>query len=356
MQNHVISGIQQIGVGIPNVHEAFKWYRQNFGIDIPILDAPGTADLMLPYTGGKPHERHAILAINIQGGGGMEIWQYISRTPEPAKFDVQLGDIGINIAKVKSRNVQATFDDFQRKGLDIIGGVTKDPKGDDHFYVRDPYGNVFEVVAADNWFKKTDRLTGGMFGCVLGVSDIEKAKTFYNNVLGYDTVVYQNEGQFDDLEGVMGEGDTFERVLLRHSQARQGAFSNLLGNSEIELIAIKNRTPRKIYENRFWGDLGFIHLTFDIREMEALKQHCVANGHPFTVDSRKGEESFDMGEAAGHFSYIEDPDGTLIEFVETHKVPVIKKLGINLNLKNRDPKKALPNWMVKALGFGRVKD
>ena len=30
----IISGIQQIGIGIPNVHEAWKWYRQNFGMDI----------------------------------------------------------------------------------------------------------------------------------------------------------------------------------------------------------------------------------------------------------------------------------------------------------------------------------
>lgn len=34
-----------------------------------------------------------------------------------------------------------------------------------------------------------------------------------------------------------------------------------------------------------------------------------------------------MGNAAGHFSYNEDPDGTLIEYVETHKVPIVKNLA-----------------------------
>jgi hypothetical protein len=62
-----------------------------------------------------------------------------------------------------------------------------------------------------------------------------------------------------------------------------------------------------------------------------------------------------MGEAAGHFSYIEDPDGTLIEFVETHKVPILKKINWYMDLRNRDPKKSLPTWMVRALGFNRVK-
>ena len=63
-----------------------------------------------------------------------------------------------------------------------------------------------------------------------------------------------------------------------------------------------------------------------------------------------------MGEAAGHFSYIADPDGTLIEFVETHKIPIMKKMGWYLNLKNRNPEKSLPTWMIKALRFNRVKD
>ncbi|MSP70157.1 MAG: VOC family protein, partial [Bacteroidetes bacterium] len=84
-----------------------------------------------------------------------------------------------------------------------------------------------------------------------------------------------------------------------------------------------------------------------------MKTLCESKGHPFTVDSAS---SFDMGEAAGHFTYIEDPDGTLIEFVETHKVPVLKKIGWYLNLKSRKAEKPLPNWMVKAMAMNRVKD
>ena len=42
----------------------------------------------------------------------------------------------------------------------------------------------------------------------------------------------------------------------------------------------------------------------------ALAEECKAKGFPFTVDTG---DTFDMGEAAGAFSYTEDPDGTLIE-------------------------------------------
>jgi hypothetical protein len=128
--------------------------------------------------------------------------------------------------------------------------------------------------------------------------------------------------------------------MLSHSQQRKGSFSRLIGPSRIELVQCLTRTPQKIFGGRYWGDLGFIHLCFDIHGMQALRTKCSAAGSPFTVDS---SSSFDMGDAAGHFSYIEDADGTLIEFVETHRLPVLKKLGIYLDLKKRNPEKPLPD-------------
>jgi hypothetical protein len=119
------------------------------------------------------------------------------------------------------------------------------------------------------------------------------------------------------------------------------------------LIKVYDRTPAQIFENRYWGDQGFIHLCFDITNQKAMKELCAEKGYPFTVDSG---EKFDMGEAAGHFSYIEDPDGALIEFVETKKIPIMKKFGWYLDLRKRDALKPLPDWMLKALKFNRVKD
>ena len=88
----IIAGIQQIGIGVPDVHKAFQWYRVHFGMDVPIFEEAAEANLMLPYTGGMAHKRHAILALNMRGGGGFEIWQYTSRTPQPPQFEPALGD------------------------------------------------------------------------------------------------------------------------------------------------------------------------------------------------------------------------------------------------------------------------
>jgi len=352
----IISGIQQIGIGNPNVIEATEWYRKYFGMDIKVFDDAAVANLMLPYTGGEPHERRAILTLSMRGGGGFEIWQYTSRSPVAADFELRLGDYGINCAKIKSVDVEETYEQFNMAGLNVISSLRENPAGDLNFFVKDLNGNIFNVVKGLGWFKKKERkTTGGVSGTIMGVSDIEKSRALYSDILGYDEVVYDEEGIFEDFAGVPGGDMKYRRVLLRERKPREGAFVKLFGPTEIELVQCldKRRKPKKIFENRYWGDLGFIHLCFDVQGMDALKKECETAGFPFTVDSA---DSFDMGEAAGRFTYIDDPDGTWIEFVETHKVPVAKKLGLFIDMTKRDPKKSLPGWMLSAFSVNRMKD
>lgn len=354
----IISGIQQVGIGIPNVHEAWAWYRKHFGMDIAIFEEAAEANLMLPYTGGKPHERHAILAINVQGGGGFEIWQYTSRVPQPPKSEPVLGDYGIFVTRIKSTNVEEAYEDLKQKGAELLSSPAPDPGGKLSFFLKDPYGNHFQVVEQVDTFSNGPHATGGPAGVMLGVSDIEASRKLYSDILGYDTVVYDETAAFEDFAGLPNGEAKVRRVLLTHSKPRKGGFSNMFGQSSIELVALTEGTGKKMFtDGRFWGDLGYIHLCFDIFGMDELRAKCTENGFPFTVDSAAAlGKSFDMGEAAGLFSYIEDPDGTLIEFVETHKVPIMKKLGWYINMTKRNPEKALPNWMLKALRFNRTKD
>ncbi|MCK7557695.1 hypothetical protein MKQ70_22885 [Chitinophaga sedimenti] len=121
---------------------------------------------------------------------------------------------------------------------------------------------------------------------------------------------------------------------------------------EIELVQCPERKPNKIFEGRYWGDLGFIHLCFDVIDMATLKNQAAAAGFPFTIDSA---DSFSMGQAAGRFAYLEDPDGTYIELVETHKVPILKKIGWFPDLTKRKVQKPLPNWMIGCMAWSKVK-
>jgi len=357
MKEYKIGGIQQIGIGVENLKEAWNWYNRMFGVDCRIFDDETEANLMLPYTGGVPQKRHAILALNLQGGSGFEVWQYTGRTPVRIKEEIRLGDLGILACKIKVRNIDSAFSFYRRNNCTVYGEPVKDPSGNRTFFIMDPYGNLFQLVEGNNWFMNENKESGGCYGAIIGVSDIEKSKVVYSEILGYDKVIYDSEGTFTDLSELPGGKNRFRRVLLQSSNTSSGYFSRIFGKSYIELVSFQGNPGKRIYQDRFWGDPGFIHLCFDIFEMDELRKYCSSLGFPFVVDSsesRKGN-SFDMGDAAGYFSYIEDPDGILIEFVETHKMPVSKKLGWYIDLKKRNSYKPLPEWIMKMLRFSRVK-
>ncbi|MDC7234852.1 MAG: VOC family protein [Spirochaetales bacterium] len=350
--SYLISGIQQLGVGVRSKDEAWKWYRKYFGMDVPVFQEAAEAPLMTQYTGNKVQSRDAALALNLKGGSGFEIWQYTSReTAYPAEA-LTIGDLGIQIGKIKTPDAAACYEYYKKEGVDVLTAVAKDPSGHLHFHIKDPWGNIFEMCERSDYFLNHSALTGGPCGAVVGVSNIDKVLPLYK-ILGYDTVLADESGSFEDLKGLPGGEGSFRRVILSHKDKRQGAFSRVFGESIIELIQSLDRKGEKIFRDRFWGDAGFIHLCFDINGMNDLGEALTAAGYPFTVDS---ENSFDMGEAAGRFTYIEDPDGTLLEFVETHKIPIMKKIGWYLNLKNRNHAKPLADWILKLLGLGRIRD
>jgi catechol 2,3-dioxygenase-like lactoylglutathione lyase family enzyme len=357
MKTYQIGGIQQIGIGVKNHHEAWNWYNRVFGMDCRIFEDETEANLMLPYTGGKPQTRHAILALNLQGGSGFEVWQYRGRDPMEIKEEIRIGDLGILICKMKVKNIETAWSFFKQNNCNLCGDPLNDPSGKKTFFLKDPFGNLFQMVEEDEWFMNENKVCGGSYGALIGVSDIDRSKMIYSDILGYDEVIYDSQGSFPDLAVLPGGKNKFRRVLLKSSKPFSGYFSKIFGPSVIELVSAIGDPGKKIYEERYWGDPGFIHLCFDIFGMDELKEFCKSIGFPFVVDSKHSRQgdSFDMGEAAGYFAYIQDPDEILIEFVETHKMPVSKKLGLYMNLKKRNSYKSLPVWILKALRFNRVK-
>jgi len=349
----VVCGIQQIGIGVANIEEAFAWYIRAFGCDIKIFDDDGVADLMLFYTNGMPQRRRALMAINLRGGGGFELWQpkirelrYLSQKP-------RLGDLGILTCKIRSSDIERSYHHLRHtQGATLLGGIVKNPLGKRHFFLYDPYDNLFEVEEDDYVFSKVDKPTGGVNGAIIGVSNIQKTADFYGEFLGYDVVEYDETGVFDDLKQVNGGNNRLRRYMLKRSAPMQGPLCELMGPSHLEFVYSPDIKPVFLYKDRFWGDPGFIHLCFDVRKIRVFGKLAELMGNPLVCDSGK---YFSMGDAHGHFSYVEDPDGTLIELVEAFKIPILKRFDIYLDLRDRDDEKPLPRYMVKALRFLKVK-
>lgn len=350
--NEMITGIQQVGIGVKDADEAKILYRDLFGMDILIFDDRAAASLMIKYTGNELHQRRAILSMNIRGGGGFEIWQFTSRSPVTGQRIPEPGDLGIFAVKIKCADIEKAYQYFTTHFDLPVTPIFQLPGGVSSFWLTDHYGNRFQLIEQPGCFKKNKHICGGVIGAVIGVSDMQKAIGFYRDILGIDQQVYDSKVFESDPLSANSAAHNLHKVLLRKDAALKGAFSRLLGHIEIELVQALDRTAFKIYNERYWGDCGFIHICFDVLDMNRLKKEARKVDHHFTVDSA---DTFAMGSAAGRFCYIEDPDGTLIELVETHKVPVFKRLGWFIDLKKRTHNNPLPDWMVGLLAMSKVK-
>ena len=141
----VICGIQQVGIGVKNVEESWAWYKDVLGFDVKMFGDVGVAKKMLPYTGGKPQPRYAILILNLRGGGGFEVWEPRERELNYIGFTPRLGDLGIFACKVKSKNVKRAYKLMTKKKVTILTEPALNPAGKQHFFIMDPWNNIFEI-------------------------------------------------------------------------------------------------------------------------------------------------------------------------------------------------------------------
>lgn len=354
MSEFNVNGIQHLGLGTRDLENTWKWYRKKFGLDIPMFDSVAEAPLMMRYTNKITVNKRAAMVYNIQGGTAMEIIELRSEKTTDPDFQVQLGDLGIFAAKVKvpKKNFSLAIKELQKDEDGWIGGPYELDEFSQIGVMRDPNGLFVQVVEGDDFYTNGPHTTAGIAGCLIGCLDIEKTKEFYG-ILGYTEVAYEAEGEFEDFKQFPGGDGKFKRCVLIQKKPIGGGFSGVFGETYIELVQALSRTPKKIFENRIWGDTGFVHLGFDVKGMQNLEEKLTKVGHPFTCDSSNG---LHMGKTRVHCTYVEDPDGTLIELIEVYKIPLIEKWGVFMDVHKRSPMKPLPKWMLKMVKFTRVKD
>ncbi len=345
-----IHGIQHIGVAVSDMERTLPLYRQWFGMDIPFFDSVQSAPLMTVFTRNEVITKRASMVMNLRGGSAMEVIEPTSFQPAPLPTDFILGDIGIFAVHMRmSESMKARQ---QMHSHTACTALKPDPLGAARFLIQDPDGLFFFGVEDPQTFTKTAACIGGIGGLSIGVSNIAASKAFYAN-LGFDQVLYEGSGTYEDLHGFPGGDQFVERLILGTKEMATGPFGAVIGFSKIELIAAPHRNAQKIFRGRIWGDTGFVHLGLDVFNMTGLQSELKANAIEVHCDSN---EALSMGKTSVHCAYICDPDGVLIELIEVYKIPLIEKWGLFLNVHGKRVGRHLPKWLIQLLRFSRIKD
>jgi catechol 2,3-dioxygenase-like lactoylglutathione lyase family enzyme len=311
----MITAFQHVGMGVHDAGKTYDFYREKLGFRIKLSDKTSYMEEMKTIVGALV-EMRVIMAMNVEGGAAVELVEHTSTRPQEPAEPVQWGDIGYLEVGLKAFRLEELYLDLKRKGVEFLLPVREMELGDGRFerytYLRDPDGLLVQLVEVPGGKKPA---VGGVRHVAIGVSDLERSRKFYQDVLGFGEVLHTFEGRLPEMDPVTG-GKEMEMVVLRHRPERESPLP-LLEPAVIKLVHTPGYRGKPVFEGRRWGDIGLMEMAFDVLDLgETVNQVLARGGKLYHPPTR-----VDMGSGTiGSFAYIYDPDGNVVELVEVEKV------------------------------------
>lgn len=129
---------------------------------------------------------------------------------------------------------------------------------------------------------------------VVGVTDMDRALTFYRGVLGMEIV-------FETLIS----GEPFDAALHSNRKQEGRVVGGLLGGLMIELLSIGTDPPEQKQRR---GITGIHNVSLSVTDLDDTHRRIIDAG--YTPD----QAPFEIGGVRMFF--VKDPDGTPVEFIE----------------------------------------
>ena len=228
-----IQGMQHIGIATSDMDRSLRLYRKLFGMNIPFFDSVQAAPLMDSHTRGETITKRASMVMNLQGGCAFEVLRPTSFEPKPAGWTIAPGDLGLTAVQMKTPDIERMHRhalSFQAEGVRVDAALRETQWGAKTFYLRDPDDTLFQVLEASDWFERPKHPSGGVMGCTIGVSNIDRSLALYADRLGYSVVLFDEVGTFDDWAHLPNGTERYRRVRLM--QPDPGAGGIWAGNRD----------------------------------------------------------------------------------------------------------------------------
>jgi catechol 2,3-dioxygenase-like lactoylglutathione lyase family enzyme len=311
----MITAFQHVGMGVHDAGKTYKFYKDILGFKVKLNDHTSYMKEMEPIVGALV-EMRAIMAMNVMGGGVIELIEHTSTKPMEPERPTRWGDLGYFELGIKARNLDKLFLNLKSRGIDFLTPVRTHEQSNGQLikyaYLQDPDGLLIQLVEEE---KEGKPRAGGVRHVTLGVKDLEAARRFYGEVLGFTDVEDEFRGRLPEIDAVTG-GVEMEMVMLKRPGVSASPLP-LLESGRIKLIHTIDYEGAPIFSGRRWGDIGMMEFAMDVTDLEKTVEECIAKGaEPYHPPTR-----VDMGTGSvGNFAYIKDPEGNTVEFVETVSV------------------------------------
>lgn len=320
----MINALQHIGFGVWDVDKTYDFYKRFLGYKVKLNDITVASKEMEPVVGSLETMR-MMMAANPKGGGLIELIEHKSSPIRPFPEDGRYGFYGVVEAGYGVRRIDRVVSDMKAAGVPVLTPVCEQDLGGGRkwrfAYLQDPDGLPLqlteEVPAGGQARNGAKPAVFGLFHIGMGVSDLERSKTFYRNALGFDRVLFQFEGEMPEMEPVAGGLLRAKMAILERSQPPSGPLDGMLSRGVLKLFEVKDSRGCHAYEGRRWGDIGCMEFCMDVTDLPAVVADMKNKGIPIYLPPVE----IDMGSGSkGMVAYVRDPDGSIVEFVEAKSI------------------------------------
>jgi catechol 2,3-dioxygenase-like lactoylglutathione lyase family enzyme len=317
----MINALQHVGQGVRNVDKTYDFYKRYLGFKVKLNDVTVASKEMAPVIGSVETMR-MMMAVNAKGGGIIELIEHKTKPITALPAAGVFGNYGIVEVGYGACNIDGVVADFQARGLRFLTSVCdlalRDGRRWRYAYLKDPDGLLLQLTEDSGiGDSATTPAVYGVTHVGIGVSNLARSKDFYKSALGFDRVLYEFEGRMPEMDPVTGGPVRLKMAILERSAPASGPLAGLLRRGIVKLVEVPERKGKHLYTGRCWGDVGCMEVCFDVSDLRATVAAMQEKGlkiylPPVDIDMGSGSK--------GAAAYIQDPDGTTVEFVEVKSV------------------------------------
>lgn len=318
----MINALQHVGQGVWDIDTTYAFYKRHFGFKTKLNDVTVASKEMAAVIGSVETMR-MMMAANAKGGGIIELIQHKSKAIAPFPADGPYRRCGIAEVGYAVCHIDAVVADFQARGIRFLTPICELKLNGGrrwrYAYLKDPDGLPLQLTEdlVPGGSAAAGAEVHGVAHVGIGVSSLERSKEFYENVLGFDRVLCEFVGRMPEMDAVTGSALPMNMVILERSAPASGPLGGLLTRGVVKLFEVPNGNVAHTYTGRCWGDIGCMEVCLDVSDLTETVATMRQKGVPIYLPPVE----INMGSGSkGMVAYVQDPDGTTIEFVEVKSI------------------------------------
>ena len=115
----MITAFQHIGIGVHDIDRTYDFWKNYLQFSLTLNDHTGYDKEMVPILGDL-YEMRMMMAMNVGGGGAIELVQHTSTRPKEPLQKIEWGDLGILEVGLKVTDLDVVYNNLSKRDVKFL--------------------------------------------------------------------------------------------------------------------------------------------------------------------------------------------------------------------------------------------